>query len=37
MIELSINKGSNVEEVKVLLKKLTYFMRANEQKAYDYG
>ena len=37
MIELSINKGSNVEEVKILLKQLTEFMRTNEQEAYDYG
>jgi predicted ester cyclase len=37
VIELSINKGSNVEEVKTLLKQLTEFMRTNEQEAYDYG
>ena len=37
VIELSINKGSNVEEVKILLKQLTEFMRTNEQEAYDYG
>lgn len=37
MIELSIKKGSNIEKVKTLLKQLTEFMRANEQKAYDYG
>ena len=37
VIELSINKGSNFEEVKTLLKQLTEFMRTNEQEAYDYG
>ena len=37
VIELSINKNSNVEEVKALLKQLTEFMRTNEQEAYDYG
>ena len=37
VIELSINKGTNVEEVKTLLKQLTEFMRTNEQEAYDYG
>ena len=37
VIELSINKDSNVEEVKALLKQLTEFMRTNEQEAYDYG
>ena len=37
VIELSINKDSNVEEVKALLKQLTEFMRNNEQEAYDYG
>ena len=33
IIELSLNKGSNVEKVKTLLKQLTEFMLANEQKA----
>ena len=37
VIELSIKKGSNVEEVKKLLKQLTEFMGTNEQKPYNYG
>jgi len=37
VLELSINKGHSIEEVKSFLKQLTEFMRVNEQEAYDYG
>lgn len=37
VLELSINKGHNLEEVKALLEQLTAFMRSNEPDAYDYG
>tara|TARA_B100000963_G_scaffold270364_1_gene238529 strand:- start:8404 stop:9267 length:864 start_codon:yes stop_codon:yes gene_type:complete len=37
VIELSINKGYSLNEVKIFLEKLTNFMRKNEPDAYDYG
>ncbi|MDG1054646.1 MAG: hypothetical protein P8O78_08475 [Flavobacteriaceae bacterium] len=37
VLELSINKGNNLAEVKTMLEGLTTFMRANEPEAYDYG
>ena len=37
VIELSINRGYSLNEVKTFLEKLTNFMRKNEPDAYDYG
>lgn len=37
ILELSINKGHSLDQVKSLLENLTIFMRKNEPDAYDYG
>ena len=37
ILELAINKGYTIDEVKLFLNGLTSFIRANEKEAYDYG
>ena len=37
ILELSVNKGYSIDQVKSLLENLTVFMRKNEPDAYDYG
>ena len=37
ILELSVNKGYGLDQVKSLLENLTIFMRKNEPDAYDYG